>query len=92
MSIPAGYLALALTIFGFFQSVRISGLYQRWLDGIGLGLLLLSSIAILALFSPRIRRAALVKSGRWMFYPSVLFIALYAVWCTSMIFFPIKDL
>ena len=92
MSIPARYLALALTIFAFFQSVRISERYQRWMDGIGLGLLFLSSIAILALFFPRIRRAALVKSGWWMFYPSFLFIALYAVWCTSMIFFPIQDL
>jgi hypothetical protein len=91
MSIPARYLALALMIFAFFQSLRLSEWHQKWIEGIGLGLLFVSSIAILALISPRIRRAALDKSGRWMFYPSFLFIVLYAVWCTSMIFFPINE-
>ncbi|WP_266182361.1 hypothetical protein [Dyella humicola] len=91
MLIPANYLALALTILAFFQSLRLPGWFDRWRDGIGLGLLFLSSVAILALVSPRIRRAALEKSGRWMFYPSFLFIVFYAVWSSSLIFFPISE-
>lgn len=91
MSIPATYLALALTIFAYFQSLRFEGWFDEWKVGIGLGLLFLSSIAILAPISSRIRRAAFERSGRWMFYPSFLIIVLYVVWTSSMIFFPINE-